>query len=227
MYRDPLKASGKQRGQAMNSNDFKGRRSVITGLGVAAAGATLAATSARAQTARSSSGGFQPARHSQDAWMDEIPGSHRIFVDTSTAGGAADGLLYANNIYNAHVNAYSGEAADLAVIVCFRHFSTALGFSDAIWEKYGEGLEQTMAAARPANIDSFVSSVTANGAEIAICDNATQFFSRQLANAVDRPFNEIYDELRDNAIANSRFVAAGVMALTRAQEYGYSVLVAG
>jgi len=211
----------------MNDKNLKGRRSVITGLGVAAAGVTLAATGAHAQTARSSSRGFQPARHDLDAWMDEMPGSHRIFVDTSTAGGAADGLLYASNIYNAHVNAYSGETADLAMIVCFRHFSTALGFNEAIWEKYGEGLERTMTAPRPANVTAFTNSVAASGAQIAICDNATQFFSRQLSATEDGSFDDIYEELRNGAIENSRFVSAGVMALTRAQEYGYSVLVAG
>jgi hypothetical protein len=211
----------------MNNNEFNGRRSVITGLGVAAAGVTLAATGARAQSGRRSSSGFQPARHDIDRWMDELPGTHRIFVDTSTAAGGSDGLLYATNIYNAHINAYSGATADLAMIVCFRHFSTALGFNDAIWEKYGDGLEKTMTAARPAGIDGFLASVAGNGAQYAICNNATQFFARQLAADADTSADDIYDELVANAIANSRFVSAGVMALTRAQEYGYSLLVAG
>mgnify|MGYP000706490341 CR=1 FL=1 len=38
---------------------------------------------------------------------------------------------------------------------------------------------------------------------------------------------DIYDEFRDAAVADSRFVAAGVFATTRAQEYGYSLLYAG
>jgi hypothetical protein len=211
----------------MPTKDFKGRRSVITGLGVAAAGATLAATTAKAQSRRQASNGFQPARHELDAWMDELPGSHRVFVDTSTAAGGSDGLLYATNIYNAHVNAYAGENSDLAMIVCFRHFSTALGFNAAIWDKYGEDLERTMTAARPANVDSFIESVTANGAVIAICNNATHFFAGQLAANSDESADDVYAELVANAIDHSRFVSAGVMALTRAQEYGYSLLVAG
>jgi hypothetical protein len=211
----------------MNNNHSRGRRSVITGLGIAAAGVTLAATGARAQSGRRSANEFQPARHDADRWMDELPGSHRIFVDTSTAGGGSDGLLYATNLYNAQINAYAGATSDLAMIVCFRHFSTALAFNDAIWEKYGEGLERTMTAPRPAGIDGFLASVAGNGAQYAICDNATQFFARQLASGTGASFNEIYDELVAGAIRNSRFVSAGVMALTRAQEYGYSVLVAG
>ena len=39
--------------------------------------------------------------------------------------------------------------------------------------------------------------------------------------------DEIYQELSTSLIPNSRLVAAGVMAVTRAQEYGYSLLDAG
>lgn len=84
-----------------------------------------------------------------------------------------------------------------------------------------------MTAARPANVDSFIESVTANGAVIAICNNATHFFAGQLAANSDESADDVYAELVANAIDHSRFVSAGVMALTRAQEYGYSLLVAG
>jgi hypothetical protein len=113
------------------------------------------------------------------------------------------------------------------MIVCFRHFSTALGFNDTIWDKYREGLETTMTAARPAGIDGFLASVAGSGAQYAICSNATRFFAGQLANDYAGTADDIYDELVASAIQNGRFVSAGVMALTRAQEYGYSLLVAG
>jgi len=37
----------------------------------------------------------------------------------------------------------------------------------------------------------------------------------------------VYQELRANAVPNGHFMAAGVVGLTRAQEFGYSVLIAG
>jgi hypothetical protein len=37
----------------------------------------------------------------------------------------------------------------------------------------------------------------------------------------------MYKTMAANAIASSRFVSAGVVALTRSQEYGYSLLYAG
>jgi len=39
--------------------------------------------------------------------------------------------------------------------------------------------------------------------------------------------NAVFEELKDSVIPNSRFVSAGVIATTRAQEYGYSLLYAG
>jgi intracellular sulfur oxidation DsrE/DsrF family protein len=162
--------------------------------------------------------------------MNEIPGSHRIFVDTASANGGIDALRYATNIYNAHVNAYAGAQVDLAMIVCFRHFSTPLGFNEALWEKYGDGFQQVMNASRriePPKSGITINSLTAMGAHFAICNTATQFVASSLAQASGASVEAVYQELLAGGIANSRFVPAGVMALTRAQEYGYSVLATG
>ena len=47
------------------------------------------------------------------------------------------------------------------------------------------------------------------------------------AEAVGSTPDAIYDELVANTVTNGHMVAAGVIATTRAQEYGYTVLVAG
>ena len=213
------------------------RRAVITGLGVVAAGiGAVAATSAQAQSA-----GFSPARHELDAWMDEIPGQHRVFIDTNTALGGAEALLFGTNILNSHTNAYSGSDDEVAMIVCFRHYSTAFGFNDAIWDQYGAQLVNIMqyqggdatptsnpmnGGAGP-NAGFSIGSLRDRGVQYAICENATGFFSRALAGATGGVADDIYAQLRANAIDNGRFVPAGVVAATRAQEYGYSLLYAG
>src|SRR5262245_62830595 len=70
---------------------FSARRSVLSRLagGFAAVGAALGAgTTALAQGAQGvSSGGWQPARHSEDEWFDKIPGKHRTFLDVVSAHG--------------------------------------------------------------------------------------------------------------------------------------------
>jgi hypothetical protein len=212
-----------------------GRRSLVTGMS-AAAGLAVVATSASAQT-RSSD--FEPTRHSIDAWMGELPGEHRAFIDTSTGMGGADALRYAFNILNAQGSAYGGEDSDFAMIVCYRHASTPFAYNDAMWAKYGETFYGLMQYADPAtgvapkvNLMTAggpfsMGAITGRGVQIAICAAATQFISGQIAAATGASAEEVFDELVANAVPNSRFVSAGVMAVTRAQEYGYSLLYAG
>lgn len=225
---------------------LKSRRAVMTGLGVAAAGLTAGATTACAQTPRGASTGFQPQRHDLDAWFDELPGGHRVFIDSAYPLGGAEALLYANNLYDAQERAYAGGAADYAMVVCFRHFSTPFGYVDAVWEKYGEGFDELMQYPDPAtgqaprinlmnspdhptlpNFGFTIDSHVERGTQFAICDAATRFIAGHLANGAGTSADDVYEELVAGAIPNSRFVSAGVIAMTRAQEYGYSLLYAG
>jgi intracellular sulfur oxidation DsrE/DsrF family protein len=214
-------------------------------MGVAVAGLAAGAVAgkATAQT-RGSASGFQPARHALDAWLGEATGGHRIFVDSATGHGGGEALLYSANLFNAHNSAYGGTDSDLDIVICFRHFSTPFGYNDAIWRKYGGPIRQLVGVsasgqapdanpmnvagdASMANMGFTVNSLVARGAKIAICENATRFVSGQLATGAGVSADEIFDELTANAVEGGRFVSAGVIALTRAQEYGYSLLAAG
>lgn len=220
------------------------RRSLVKAMGTAAiAGLAVNASTANAQN-RGEGSRFRPIRHSQDAWLNELPGIHRAFVDTSSALGGVDGLLYAANIMNAHNNAYEGSDEDYAMIVCFRHNSTPFAFNDAMWEKYGEifhsinqhadsltGEAPTINVLNSADHSFFpgltIDNMAARGVQFAICQNATGFFSGGIARATGGSADEIFEELVANAIPNAHFISAGVIAATRAQEYGYSLLAVG
>lgn len=217
-----------------NNQETVGRRALLTNMSVAAV-AGLAA-SAISGPAQAQSTGFKPARHSKDAWMGELPGSHRTFVDSATALGAANALRYANNIIQAHIEDYEGSAADYAMIVCFRHTSTPYAFDDAIWKKYGAIFERgttpapttnPMNTASAANGQTTLADLRAIGVKTVICSKATAGFSRAIAAATGASADDVFAELVTGAIPESRFVAAGVVATTRSQEYNYSLLYAG
>jgi intracellular sulfur oxidation DsrE/DsrF family protein len=218
----------------------------MTGVGVAIAGLVASASSAQAQTSRSQSGRFEPTRHRLDAWLDELPGTHRVFIDSGSANGGAEAVGYANNLYIATASAYTGEQAEIATVVCFRHFSTPFGYNDAMWEKYGEAFHSLIQFPDPAtsaapkvnmlnsaahktlgNRGVTIDALVAKGAHFAICNMATQLIASVAAQRTGGKTEDVHNELVANAVANSHFVPAGVMALTRAQEYGYSLLVAG
>jgi hypothetical protein len=220
------------------------RRTLMTGAGIAVAG-LAASTVARAQQGGRATA-FSPARHAADAWLDQMPGNHRVFIDSATAPGGAEALLYANNLYSARESAYAGEPADFAIVVCYRHFSTPFGYNDAIWAKYGAIFDSLLQFPDPQtgaaptinlmnsaahttlqNAGVTIDAVRAKGTRFAICSAATQFIAGAIAGQTGGQAEEIRDELMAGAIPDSRFVSAGVMALTRAQEYGYSLLYAG
>lgn len=211
-----------------------GRRALLTNIGVAAvAGIAASAVSVPSQA---QSAEFKPERHSKDAWMGELPGNHRVFVDSSTPLGGANAVRYAQNIIGAHEQEYEGDASDYALIVCFRHTSTPFGYDDAIWEKYGSIFDRAadpavtsnpMNTASASNGQTTLADLRASGVKVVICNKATQMFSRVIAAATGASADDVYAELVAGAIPDSRFAPAGVLAATRSQEYSYSLLYAG
>jgi hypothetical protein len=69
--------------------------------------------------------------------------------------------------------------------------------------------------------------VIKRGAHFAICDMATNRIAGVIASAVKLTQPAIYKELVANLLPNGHMVAAGVVAINRAQEFGYSMLTAG
>ena len=65
------------------------------------------------------------------------------------------------------------------------------------------------------------------GVHLAVCDLSTNRLKSAIAKAHDAKPEEIYKELTTTALGNSHFVAAGILAVNRAQERGYAVAHAG
>jgi hypothetical protein len=211
---------------------------------LAAAAATFAAVprgaAAQAPTR------FQPARHQQDAWLNQLPGRHRTFIDCATVSGAAEGMLYANNLYVANMNGYKLTEKDLAIVVCLRHFATVFAYNDAIWGKYGKAIGDLVQFTDPKskqaptsnllnsadygmmlrNYGNTIASVVKRGTHFAVCDMATHFITGQLAPTLKADPEGLYKEFVANLIPNSHLVSAGVVAGNRAQELGYTLLTA-
>jgi hypothetical protein len=219
------------------------RRSMMSGLG---AGAAVVALGSRTAGAQAPAGRAQPTRHPQDAWLDAVAGAHRIFIDAATVNGAGEGILYANNLYEANKSGYGLPERDVAVVVCLRHFATVFAYNDAIWAKHGKTLSTMLQFTDPKtklppatnllnsaeygmslpNFGNTIESVVKRGTHFAVCDMATHFFAQQLAMASGENADAVYKELLVNTIPNSHMVAAGVVAVNRAQEHGYTLLTA-
>ena len=230
----------------MDQQDSK-RRSFLSGLGaaVAAFGAGVGAgwTRVQAQTPAP----FAPTRHKDDEWLTQLPGKHRVVIDATLPGSAGAAALYAGNLLSTNKSAYGLTDKDMAIVIVMRHNATPFAFNDALWAKYGKALSSILDFTDPktkeapstnlynakgyglalTNLGTTISSVTERGVVIAICDLATHFASNGLARATNAKADDIYNDFKANTLPSSRFVSAGVNAVTRAQELGYTLIYAG
>jgi hypothetical protein len=217
------------------------RRSFLTqlGAGVTAAGVVGKVEFANAQSAPTS---FTPARHAQDDWMDKIPGKHRFVFDTTTPASFGAALAYANNFLTASQTGYGLTDQDGAIIIVARHFSTVYAYNDAMWTKYGKVMPPMVTMDDPRtkqravtnlyavqgvpdlpSLGTTIPDVLKRGVHFAVCQMATQFFSGMLAQQTGSTADAVYKELTSNLIANSHLAPAGIVAVNRAQEHGFTL----
>jgi len=120
-----------------------------------------------------------------------------------------------------------------------RHKSTAFGYNDVIWAKYGTQLSKNandfvdpktkevpvvnVYATSGGRMDSLLK----RGAHIAVCQMATKAIAGTLARATGGNADAVFAELAANLVPNGHLVAAGILAVNRAQEHGYALAHAG
>jgi len=169
--------------------------------------------------------------------MDALPTAHRMVFDAVSASGAEDVRHYAGNVFLANRTGYDLESRDVGVIVVLRHNATPLGYNDAMWAKYGSAFAgemkiepgaQKSPTANPANAGAeTLDALGRQGAHFAVCAMATRRFAGIMARNSGGTVDAIVDELGKNLIANAHLTPAGIVALGRAQERGYTFGYAG
>ena len=227
--------------------DHLARRSFVTLLGVAGAGAAL---SAHAEDASSTKGSrvhdWTPTLEVEDDWL-ELPGRHRLVLDATSAVGAGEALGYAGTYFTANDHGYGLKSSDLAVVLILRHFATPFAYTDAMWAKYGSVFSQMLTFTDPktakppaanlynakgyggqlSNRGVLLSDLVEKHVHFAVCGAATQLMSQMIARSMNSDANDVRAELIANLIPNSHMTAAGIVAVNRAQERGYALAFVG
>src|SRR4051812_8880212 len=125
------------------------RRAFLSRLGTGAVAAGVMATSPTA-LAQTSGRAWQPARHAQDDWLDQLSGIHRFVLDTTSPAGFDAAMLYVSNFFTANGTGYGLKDTDLAVVVVARHDSTPFAYNGSRWGKHGPALTQRSGFIDPA-----------------------------------------------------------------------------
>jgi hypothetical protein len=217
------------------------RRSFLARFAAAAAVFGLGESSAHTQESRPASAAappetrWQPAREAKDDWYDQIPGKHRLFFDSVSPDGVASAIRFAENFFTGNKNGYGLEPAEVAVVICLRHRATQFAFTDAIWAKHGAALSESDKFTDPKTNQAPIVNVyragleahVKHGVHFAVCDLSTHRLANFIARKIDANPDAIYKELTTTAVGNAHFVAAGILAVNRAQERGYALASVG
>jgi len=221
------------------------RRSFLSRLGVGAAAlAATAGTNVREAAAAPdvTPGSWQPARHNDDDWYDQTPAKHRFFIDTTEPGAFGQALAWSRNFLEASTSGYGLTDADTALIICARHDSTPFAYTDAMWAKYGAIFAERSAFVDPKTKQApstnvylasgygealrsggvTLDAVLKRGVRVAVCGLATKRLSGMIAKKSGVSPEEAFKELSANLVPNAHIVAAGIIAVNRAQERGYT-----
>ena len=216
------------------------------GAGAAAFGAALGAGSlVQAQSAPNSAAAaspWKPVRHPEDDWYNQPAAKHRFFLDTTSPEAFAQALTFARNFYTGNANGYGLADADIAEIICARHGSTTFALNDAMWAKYGATLSERangfvdpktksvptsnvfMAAGfgEGPNSGASLQALLKRGVRLAVCSLATRGAATAIAQKSGAKVDDVFKELTEHLVPNAHMVPAGIVAVGRAQEYGYT-----
>jgi intracellular sulfur oxidation DsrE/DsrF family protein len=131
------------------------------------------------------------------------------------------------------------------VVIVVRHRSTAFGYNDAMWAKYGASIAARAEVEDPktkgttkvnmynskeyaellSSRGGTLDSLFKQGMQLAVCSTSTRGYARAIAEAVGGNADAINSELVANLVSsNAQMVPAGIVAVNRAQERGYSLV---
>jgi hypothetical protein len=209
----------------------------------AGAPAALQAQSGPPPATAAPAAGWQPARHAEDDWFDQTTAKHRFFLDTTTPDSFGQAIFFARNFFVANASGYGLTDADVAQVICARHQSTSFAFTDAMWAKYSAALSEraggfvdpkskqvpttnlflaTGYGSTLKNGGVTLDAILKRGVRLAVCAMATRAAASLIAQKTGGNVDDLFKELTGNLVPNSHMVPAGIVAVNRAQERGYS-----
>jgi intracellular sulfur oxidation DsrE/DsrF family protein len=180
--------------------------------------------------------------HPIDAWMAQLPGTHRLMLDAVTPFGAIEATMFAWNFLRTSSAPYGLKDQDHAVVITLRHQATVMALPQSMWDKYAglppkapfenpladDGASPTAKSSvlRPGTATSVPApfqfdALAKRGIHFAICGAA---MGRLTASAAGPKGDTaaVRAELEAALPLNSHVMPSGIVAVQRAQELGYS-----
>jgi len=163
--------------------------------------------------------------------MPQIPARHRYIVDAPNPDGFSSAIQFTTTYFNINVNDYGLKDSDLAVVLVARHLSTLFAYSDAIWAKYGKPISDRNHVLDPktnqpptVNLQrERLEPLIKRGLRFAVCNQSSRGYAAAIGMEMGLKQDAVYEEMKANLLPNARLVPAGIVAINRAQERGFSL----
>ena len=179
------------------------------------------------------------------SWMDRITARHKVVFDSpQIEEGTA--LYHAMSYLGSVKDVFGTGDSDASVVVVLRHAAVPMLYNDAMWKKYDIGTEtktldeKTKVAVtrniywqnldkdgNPSTSDkpsATIKSLASRGVIFIGCDVATRGFSYRLARKAKMEQADVYEEIKQNLLANATLMPTGIFGMLLAQEKGCSLL---
>ena len=201
----------------------------------AAAALGLGVTSLAPEAANAAA--LKPADPKLEAWFGKLTGKHRVVFDAPESNSGFPAIW--PRVYLLTTNAsYPGEGASTMVIL--RHEGLPLAFQDYLWSKYnlGEQFNIKMGDA-PATKNPYATitglplpglgivELLKTGTLIGACDVAMTVYSSAVATKMKLDPAVVKKDWIAGLLPGVMLVPSGVMAVSRAQEFGARYIFAG
>ena len=172
------------------------------------------------------------------SWVERVTAApYKVAIDTTKIEN--DELYTAFDILDTFHEVYGGGNEPMQVVVVLRHFAAAMAQRDAMWERYGIGEERSVtdpetkvpakrnpflrpspSAKESWELNSKIEPLVARGVIFLVCHRATMGLASSLAKRVNKPVDEVKEDLRTNVVPGAILMPNGIFALIRAQNAG-------
>lgn len=168
-----------------------------------------------------------------DAWMQRARGEHRALFHAMSPGDGAP-MLMAMNFLDVYGSAYGAPREHVSAVIGVHGAALPIALNDGAWDRYELGRRinvsdpdtkepakrNVFAVGGPYSIDTTI----ARGVVLLVCNVALTLTARSIARARSLVEADVYSDLKSSLVPGGILVPGLVVAISRAQEKGFTYI---
>lgn len=168
-----------------------------------------------------------------DAWMQRARGAHRVLFHATSPGDGAP-MLMATNFLDVYGSAYGAPRDHVSVVIGVHGAALPIALNDGVWDRYELGKRinvsdpdtkeparrNVFAVGGPYSIDTAIT----RGIILLVCNVALTLTAGSIARARSLVEADVYNDLKSSLVPGGILVPGLVVAISRAQEKGFTYI---